>query len=54
MQTPTVKVEKAEVLPRVTAIPYAMVLPKLHRPVDEKCTWGPHCPICKKEEEKGT
>ena len=22
--------------------------------MEEKCTWGPHCPICKKEEEEGT
>ena len=25
-----------------------MVLPNY---IGEKCTWGPHCPICKKEEE---
>ena len=33
-----------------------MVLPKPQdiMPVEEKCTWGPHCPICKKEEEEGT
>ena len=51
MQTPTVKVEKAEAPPRVAAIPCAMVLPKQ---IEEKCIWGPHCPISKKEEEKGT
>ena len=56
MQTPAVKVEKAEVPPRGTAIPCAMVLPKPqnNRTVEEKCTWGSHCPIYKKEEEEGT
>ena len=56
MQTPTVKVEKAEVPPRVAAIPHAMVLPKPqdNKPVEEKCTWEPHCSICKKEEQEGT
>ena len=49
-QTPTVKVEKTEVLSRVAAIPYAMVLPNQ---IEEKCTWGPHCSICKREEEEG-
>ena len=55
-QTPTVKVEKAEVPPRVAAIPHAMVLPKPqnNRPLEEKCTWEPHCPIYKNEEEEGT
>ena len=28
MQTPAVKVDKTEVPPRVSAIPYAMILPK--------------------------
>ena len=30
-----------------------MALPKTqdNKPVEEKCTWGPHCPICKKGEE---
>ena len=53
MQTPAVKMEKTEVPPRVAAIPCAMVLPKPqnNRPVKEKCTWRPHCHICKKEEE---
>ena len=48
--------EKVEVPPRVAAIPHAMVLPKPqnNRPVEEKCTWGLHCPICKKEDEEGT
>ena len=55
MQTPAVKVEKA-VQPRVAAIPHAMVLSKSqnNRQTEEKCTWGPHCPICKKDEEEGT
>ena len=50
-QTRNVKVEK--VPPRVAAIPCAMVLPKPQNngSAEEKCKWGPHCPICKKEEE---
>ena len=54
-QIPTVKIEKAEVPPKVAAIPHAMVLPKPqnNRKAEEKCTWGPHCPIWKKEEEEG-
>ena len=51
MQTPTVKVEKADIPPRVAAIPHAMFLPKQ---IKDKCTWGLYCPICKKEEEEGT
>ena len=49
------KVEKTEVSPQVAAIPHAMGLPKPHnnRPAEEKCTWGLHCPICKKVEEDG-
>ena len=31
-------------------IPHSVVRPKQ---AEEKCTWGPHCPICKKEEEEG-
>ena len=56
MQTPTVKVEKTDVPHRVAPIPHAMVFPKpqQNRQVEEKCTWGPHCPICKMEEEEGT
>ena len=56
MQTPAVKVEKADVPPRVAAIPHVMVLPKpqSNRQAEEKCTWELHCPICKKEEEEGT
>ena len=52
-ETPTVKMEKAEVPPRIAAIPHAMVLakPQNSKPAEEKCTWGPHCPICKKGEE---
>ena len=31
-----------------------MVLPKQNnRSVEEKCAWGLHCPICKKEEKEG-
>ena len=44
---PTVK---TEVPPQTAAIPHAMVMPKQ---VVEKCTWGPHSPICIKEEEEG-
>ena len=56
LQTPTVKMEKADIPPRVAAIPHAKVLPEPqnNRPVEEKCTWGLHCPICKKGEEEGT
>ena len=55
MQTPTVKVEKAEVPCRVTVIPHVMVIPKPqnNKQIEEKCTWRPHCPICKNEEEEG-
>ena len=44
--------EKTETPPRVAAIPSAMVFnkPQNDRRVEEKCTWGLHCPICKKEE----
>ena len=42
---PTVKTEAS---PQVAAIPHAMATPKQ---VAEKCSWGPHCPICKNEEE---
>ena len=51
MQIPTVKVEKADIPPRVAAIPHAIVLPKQ---IEEKCTWELHCPICKKKEEEST
>ena len=53
---PTVKVEKTEVPPQVAANPHAIVLPKPqnNRSAKEKCTWGLHCLICKKEEEDGT
>ena len=44
---PTVKTEAP---PQIAAIPHAMVMSKQ---VVEKCTWGPHCPICKSEEEHG-
>ena len=44
---PTVKTE----VPLQTAvIPHAMVMPKQ---VVEKCSCGPHCPMCIKEEEEG-
>ena len=39
---PTIKAEKP---PQVAAIPHAMVMPM------RECSWGPHCPICKNEEE---
>ena len=53
IETPTVKMDKTEVSPRVAAIPHAMVLnkPQNNKPAEGKCTWGLHCPICKKEEE---
>ena len=56
MQTTTVTVQKTEVPTRVAAIPHAMVLPKPQNntSVEEKCTWRPHCPICRKEDEEGT
>ena len=52
-EPPKVKMEKAEVPPRVAAIPHAMFLnkPQNNKAVEEKCTWGLHCPICKREEE---
>ena len=52
-ETPLVKMEKTEVLPKVASIPHAMVLNKHqnNRPEEEKCTRGLHFPICKKEEE---
>ena len=53
IETPAVvKMEKTEALHRVAAIPHALVLnePQNNRPVKEKCTRGPHCPICAKEE----
>ena len=50
-----VKMEKTEVTPRLAAIPHALVLNKpqinqSNRPAEEECRWGPHCPICTKEE----
>ena len=47
-----VKMEKTEVPPRVAAIPYTLVMnkPQNNRPAEDECTWGPHCPICAKEE----
>ena len=48
---PTVKVEKTEVSPQIAVIPNAMVFPKQS---GQKCTWGLHCPICKKKEEDST
>ena len=43
--TPTVKTETP---PQIAPIPQVIVMPKQ---VTEKCSWGPHCPICKNEEE---
>ena len=43
------KVKNTEVPPKIAVIPHAMVMPKQ---VGEKCTWQPHCPTCKKEEEE--
>ena len=42
---PTVKTEEP---PQVAVIPWAMVMPKQ---VAEKCSWGPHCLICKNDKE---
>ena len=42
---PTIKTEEQ---PKIAAFPHAMVLSKL---ATEKCSWGPHCPICKNKEE---
>ena len=55
VQTLTVNVEK-QVPPRVAAIPHAMVLPKPQNNIyaEEKCPCGPHCLICRKEEEENT
>ena len=39
---------KTEAPPKVAVIPYVMVMPKQ---VAEKCSWGPHCPICKNQGE---
>ena len=44
---PTIKTEEQ---PKIAAIPHAMTMPKQ---ATEKCSWGPHCPICKNEEEHG-
>ena len=44
---PSVKVKNTEVSPQIAAISHAMVL--LNQ-IGEKCTWGLHCPICKKED----
>ena len=55
-QKPPVKTEKAEVPPRVAIISHGLVLnkPQNNKQTEEICTWGLHCPICKKEEEEGT
>ena len=47
-----VKIEKTEVPPRVATIPHTLVLnkPQSNRPAEEESRWGPHCPICAKEE----
>ena len=39
---------KTEESPKIAAIPYTMVMPKQ---ATGKCSWEPHCPICKNEEE---
>ena len=54
MQTPTMKVEKAEVPPRVAEIPHAMVLPKPqnNKPVEEKCTWDCIAPFAERNNKK--
>ena len=44
---PTVK---TEVPPQTAAMSHVMVMPKQ---VVETCSWRPHCPICKNEEEHG-
>ena len=52
-EPPTVvMMEKAEVPPRIAAIPHALVLnkPQNNKPVEEECRWEPHCPIFTKEE----
>ena len=43
---PTIKTEEQ---PKIAAIPHTMVMPKQ---VTEKCSWGPHCPICVNDEEQ--
>ena len=40
---------KKETPPQIAAILWVMVTPKQ---VTEKCSWGPHCPISKTEEEQ--
>ena len=42
---PTIKTEEP---PKITAIPHAMVMPKQ---ATEKCSWGPHYPICMNNKE---
>ena len=43
--TPIMKTESP---PKIAVIPQVMVTPKQ---VTEKCSWGPHCPICKNEDK---
>ena len=42
---PTIKTKAS---PQVVAIPHVMIMPKQ---VEEKCSWGLHCPVCKHEEK---
>ena len=49
--TPTfVKTEKTEEMtpPRQTALPHTLILNKSqnNKPAEEKCKWGPKCPMC--------
>ena len=44
------EVENTEAPPQIATISHLMARPKQ---AEDKCTWGPHCPICKKEEEEG-
>ena len=39
---------KTEEQPKIAAMPSTMVMPKQ---ATERCSWGPHCPICKNKEE---
>ena len=41
---------KTEERPKIAAISHAMTMPKQ---ATEKCSWGPHYPICKTKEEHG-
>ena len=45
--TPTIKTEEQT---KIATIPCAMTMPKQ---ATEKCSWRPHCNICRNEEEHG-